>query len=391
MDTPEQIQEHSFSAEKTGAVNLHIELGEHSNLKSYDKSSEINLNNSFWYPQVTERIRSYSPAMLTIDGLHPLSLYLGFSGYTTDQKRRVWELLPGRPSKLNEKGEVMVIAGDLGFSEVPVSVPEDFPEDTQKLIAHTVHAQDESQKENIKTKEAKVRMLHTGSAGLLFAAITAGYYHNNLNKNFTRRDVLRFGARTTFAATIGATIGLGMREAPEEIMSFTNNQKIADIAEYIASKQSVFMQDTWLDGRTALMIAKAIQAGSEGTVPSGSEASVVMGGNHGYASYELAHSREKRINAIGKYYESLKKFMDDVHEKFPDVKTNDNLGYLKMLLMRAERLIVTDNRDIDRVSNTHAEDFFNKHVTYDGFFESQEVREAIERVDQKPNDQVKVF
>jgi hypothetical protein len=79
----------------------------------YDQFSTGNPDSHLWNPELAERLAAYQPKILAIDGLvatNPLS--------REDQIRSstdyLWVDLPGRPARINSRGQVLVLRGDLG-------------------------------------------------------------------------------------------------------------------------------------------------------------------------------------------------------------------------------------------------------------------------------------
>lgn len=66
-----------------------------------------------WNPQVAQRMHEYQPPVVAVDGLTPdWQAMVGEIGLAAIN-RGVWQLLPNRPSAVNQAGEVLVVGGDL--------------------------------------------------------------------------------------------------------------------------------------------------------------------------------------------------------------------------------------------------------------------------------------
>lgn len=80
------------------------------------KTLQGHTNSHIWNGMVRRRIHSYRPEIIAIDGLEPVGIDEG-GGVDLKQKTWVWNLMPGSPSQLNGKDEILVLAGDNTYGE----------------------------------------------------------------------------------------------------------------------------------------------------------------------------------------------------------------------------------------------------------------------------------
>ena len=74
--------------------------------RQFSQVQHGNLNVHIWNEAVRERMKSYSPDLVAIDGLGV------FDTVDSNAKASVWYSLPGRPSQINGTDEILVVAGD---------------------------------------------------------------------------------------------------------------------------------------------------------------------------------------------------------------------------------------------------------------------------------------
>jgi hypothetical protein len=382
MDSRE-TQSNSASPEikEVGTRGIHLEFGIHSNKSRKRMFTTVEedlhagyLDSHTWNPAVASRM-DYEPSIISIDGL-----FAGMGDYTDKEKakERVWRLIPERPKKFNKRGELLVVAGDLSYDESrPPELKPQKPDFDKK----------ENQQIRDIQKESYLDTLPSLAATVAFAAVLMAAPESKLTRRKFLKRTVTAGLLTSGAYTVSSLAPFIAALSPDRRASY--------VAEEITKISfSVFSENNWLSGRTALMIAKCDEARLQGVAPVGSEAAVVMGSNHAVDANYLLHSREKRIKAISRYYSDLVDFMEKIYQKYPNIPKpkEEAIKYIEEILPRADMFIVSDSGE---KKATNIEDFINRNVHFVGIFQSQEVREAINRAkrekreNQNDSDQVR--
>lgn len=346
------------------------------------------LDPHYWNEAIGSRLRRSEPQILAIDSLEPVvSLDLNRS-LTHSEQMSVWRHLPVRPSKLNQKGEVLVVCGDILY-RTPKAAGRilGFEADKQEKLSNLLNKKDDSATSDLRTDI----QMETGAPLILslMLAIGAGASIGRLNnieqKSISRRNILKGITGLGAAGAASVLAGKGSIYGA----SLATNEKLANFFEKVADiAQPIFTSQTAVNGRTALLISKSIEAQNLGLTPDGTHGAVVLGNGHAYKSEELMKSKDKRVNAIASYYKDFTLFFHEVCEKFPEIPEKDFMDYLARIFPSFDLISVTDSGE-DKTDDVKK--FMDEHVKYAGTFMSSEVQEAIDKVDQKPSDQVKVF
>lgn len=306
--------------ETAGQSVIHFEPGVHPlSAREYQAISDGigrgNLNNHYWNPEVTGRIRSYgyntTSLFIALDGEAPSSMFPDdrYKIISTSETKATWANLPARPNELNQSGIVYVVKGDSDVIHLPEII---FADDPEKALALSLSIGLE-ESDDIVSGENTAYILSRMGEEMIYGsgmfAITLAYLklhakeknperkiHKKTN-NFSRRNflkgvVLLVGAGLMLKPPLQPyAADFAARSSTEDDMEFW---KRIDQLTYFNLSDQVFT-----DGRTALLMTKA-EALRE--IHPESEQVVLMGNNHETMADKLRNKteRSKRIQAYAK-------------------------------------------------------------------------------------------
>lgn len=263
-----------------------------------DSTISGNADEHLWNNEVADRISAYKPSIVAIDSVEPETPRLHEPLMT---KAAIWTALPGTPNKLNGTDEIFVVAGDSVYGQKD-------PNDRVSLALRTVSTfglMYLGYKVGIQTYNAFKSDNPEPEIPAIYdhevredqeAAITA--HAEKESQQLTRRNFLGLACGM-------AVLGSGFANQAAAISSSQNGKDAAGLIDTEFGNLSLDRalnrdhQYDYLDGRTALLIAKLHDViGSGAYVDSRSTGSVVMGSGHLAAAAELttrADLRDQRI------------------------------------------------------------------------------------------------
>lgn len=118
------ISDITRSPEKSVQDRIRFESGMHpmgSEVMEFNERYPKDITAHAWNSQVAKRMREYQPEIVAVDGLSP---FFGIRNpdssedYPVGKKQWVWAGLPDKPSRINRKGEVIVVAGDVSHGRL---------------------------------------------------------------------------------------------------------------------------------------------------------------------------------------------------------------------------------------------------------------------------------
>lgn len=259
-----------------------------------------------WNPEVSQRMRKYGPSVIGLDSV---------SGSQEDVPVRLfWLWLPGSPKEMTGRNEVYIVGGDLLHSQII-----DPPRSTEDTISNEWY--NELNKIGWGKVEEYAGGLGTELIGghialpismlLVYRLLSSRNKSEESVKNPSRRLFLKRAVATAGGLSLAAFLG---RLAPL-MQSYSPTPKTENVAQKITDITKPFTRSTWLDGRTALVIAKTIEAMDKLGLPQGSQGSVVMGFPHGYEAGNLLADKKARMKAIRQY---AQEFFDSIYPTIPD-------------------------------------------------------------------------
>lgn len=343
------------------------------NLGSIESIKNGDLNHFAWNNEVLKRIGSYGPRVLGIDSLSPVHFkpdQPSATDYTLDEKAYVWWALPGSPTDINDKNEVLVIAGDV--------IMHHFKPDNHDRIRENLDKIDKDLTQDSFNKDL-IDTAITGAAGaaLSIIAYSAG---KRLREDVSKENQPKKFSRRKFLKLAGSTIGLGTiaflygRWAAPNFAAQSTFEGMESFFEKVTQiTKSRIIPNDWVDGRTGLVIAKTLEASSQQLTPSDSNAAVIMGSRHLAEANAFIADSEKRGKAIKKAVSGLWGVIEDIAPMKPEIDREDLLKDFKQYISSADLLLVNDSRN-ETFNNS---DVLNESVHFVGNYQSQEVLEAI--------------
>ena len=350
------------------------------------KIDEGDLTVHCWNGEVADRLRSYNPQVIAIDSVQPVaSLYMSQKDYSYEDKKWTWCWMPGGPKQINEKGDVIVVSGDSDFRSIASDLGQFVKTDEERsALYHIGRERDQQENKSTLLGEIAEGALGSGIAGLIAMGMTAEYMRYRANnalqkedekrppRTFSRRKFLQAaGVGLATAATVGATKAGSIFLSP-----VAPNETIKDIADTVLdfTKTPDFVPQHWVNGRTALLIAKTNEVLNQGLTPPGAKAAIVMGNAHNIEGRELLHDDEKRREAIFEYAQEIVTFYKKVLEKFPYINKTAAINRMLDAICEADMLAVTDPQ-VEQTDNPRMT--LNNNIQHIGKAHSREIFDAI--------------
>lgn len=143
--------------------------------------------------------------------------------------------------------------------------------------------------------------------GFLYYLAFEGDQYLTRNKNISRRSFLKGGLKVIKYSSLASFLGLLGRKELSTLEARTSNKNVNNIISDLNDKITPeFMHSGWwVNGRTALLIAKMQDSIEYMKKPHDTPASVIMGTAHDYGSTNLLNSRSARDDSIGLYANNM--------------------------------------------------------------------------------------
>lgn len=295
-DGIESVERHSDHAD------VRVEQGIHEfKLLGVDRYNGIrklargDISGHYWNRAVLDRVRKYNPILVGSDSFeHIIQTEFGFP-LTPFDKLSAWYFLPGSPKEISGQDHVYSVAAD--YFGV-------YSEDAQKYLKQSVI---DYGKEDFTEFVIGAGMI----AGGLLAA-------KKLREQPAEKRVLsRVLSRRDFLKKVVVPSGIFLASLPLVRWSsalgagFTSDRRMQDILTKIAEvSKHRFNSSTWVDGRTAMIIAKTIAASDLIPHDEPVKASVLLGFPHVFNSGKLLDSREYRQKKVKEFVEMIKDTID---------------------------------------------------------------------------------
>ncbi len=278
-----ESQEILFPSKYTG---IKLEPGWHKNK---------NVHESVWNPAVRERMYQYNPKVITVDGMLPF-----FSSNPNYYRR----YLPGIPTEINGiDREICVVLADMGeYSRIlPV---EEF---NFNLETEAKNLDDQFLDESAEAVEsAAIKVVALAASSLLLVPI---------NYKVSRRGFLKqlIGLGTLAFST--SSLALAASQISATCLSpLTRNELEREIVQLSSLLTGKVVNHWWLDGRTALMIAKTQDAIDYLGLPRSIPASIVVGAAHLHKA-DYLNNKDQRDAAIKNFAVNLLAGFDEIYKK----------------------------------------------------------------------------
>lgn len=232
-----------------------------------------------WNPQIARRMRQYSPYVLGLDSVNGLNAW--------SETPIAWPWLPGSPKEMSGRDTIYVVGGDILHHQF-IPTKEANQAGWDKVADYT---------KNILGVEAV--------GGHILLPVSLMILLSRLEKRVSRRNFLRLGAGVgalSLAAFLGKLMPL--------MQSYSPTPSTEDLSQIINKINKPLTKSIWLEGRTALVISKTMDAMKELNLPQGANGSVVMGFPHAYEVGDLLTDKHARMEAIKKY---AQEFFEDLY------------------------------------------------------------------------------
>lgn len=242
-----------------------------------------------WNPEVAQRMKQYSPQVLGLDSV-PGGLW---------SKALNWPWLPGSPKEMSGRESMYVVGGDM--------LHQDFLYNEEGNKIGWGRVAEYTAKTLVVEGIGGHILLPTGL--ILLASRISGKSPDNTVENPARRAFLKKTGIGLGALSVATFLG---KLAPAAESYATTSENLAQKVNQIIRPMT---KSTWLDGRTALVIAKTSDAMNELGLPKDAQGSVVMGFPHAYEAGSLLTDKKIRAEAIRKY---AQEYCDDIYPAIGD-------------------------------------------------------------------------
>jgi hypothetical protein len=336
----------------------------------YDEFERGNPNAHMWYPnpELGNRLISVAPQVLTIDGLSPTP-----SGQTLN-KKNLWVAAPCRPRTINQLGYYSVSA-DIGeYRKIgkELSTQGKIPYDAKDEMNLNQASDDDAYNSvfadyYLNTLESQSQSEGTKiRSGILLGL--AGYALSKLSskekaQSVTRRTFLKGIAGT--AAWMGTTgiidslqTHIQKKGATNAASSLTEKQK--DLYQILLSLTDNVPPDIYMDGRTAMIIAKHEDAmdflRKHKYLQETAKGAIVMGRDHAYKADLYMRdktARDAAILAFAKHAIGITSKIIYDRYKIPAAQRGQLTNYLLDYFSQVEINYVSDPGIPPRTKLTH--------------------------------------
>jgi hypothetical protein len=367
------------------ASPIHFESGTHANTKNevdalYNADDSGNLDRYTWNDEVGNRIASYAynapSLLLTIDGLMPKppSKSDVFSNPHVEAVD-IWSSLPARPNKLSHTGRVYILKGDSKILRLSQAVMPDVVEPAS--VKQEVVALDDRVGQNaVTTVENSIVEETVGIAGFGLALWGASKLLSSPHTISRRQFLSKSVAVAAGAITLGSLSRLEIPTLAADVPNEPTKDFLQTVENIIRPRIN---SATFIDGRTALLLAKAEDA--QASLQEFAQATnvVVMGNAHGFMAPTYIQDKGERNKAIVTYVQELLDVAKQVYgnyynlspEQIPPQATNSLLNYVTQV-------------DIVEITDPGAQSFqpsvaqtIDKQIIPYKSFNSPQVEEAI--------------
>jgi hypothetical protein len=332
------------SAERSA---IHFEPGTHAqtdsdHLKLYQSFANGNIESFDWNKEVGERIRSYeftAPALLlTIDGLapQPASPYPFFTPH--QEATFTWVSLPARPNKLNQAGKVYVVKGDTDFYRLPQAILPNVQEpDSLKQQMDIQQKSDDKNAVQLDQNALAGETIGVGAIGAILWAASKLLSPSSANQQLSRRQFLRKSIATaTGIAVAGSMLRFALPEATAVVPNEPTEEFLQTVSNIVRPR---IARSTFIDGRTALLLAKAEDAQANLTNAAQVQNVVIMGDEHADMAPTYMQDKKQRNTAIAAYAQELLAAAQQVYgnyyhlspDQIPPQVTNSLLDYVSQV------------------------------------------------------------
>jgi hypothetical protein len=302
--------------------------------------------------------------------------------YSTYDKKWLWAWMPANPSDINSKSEVLVVAGDTNYQAAGDSVKASLASDQERQKINDIsHKRDHKEASNFIGEAIAEGAIVSGMAGLITSALIAAHekQKNKLNES-NEPTTHRLSRRTFFKVAGGGAVAalamgsgragaiFGSAVAPNATLQEISD-KIVDVTDTLD-----FFPKHWLNGRTAILIAKTNAVVEQGLTPPNAKAAVVMGNGHNFEGREMIDDKGKRMKAIYDYAEEVVSFYRKVLKEFPSIDPNKAIDQILDMFCQTDMIVVADPNTQE---GTDPQKTIDASMRYIGSLAAPEVMEAV--------------
>lgn len=268
---------------------------------------------SVWNAEVKKRMKNYNLEIIAVDSWRPSRLeYVG-------REEALEYYLPGQPSDINNvNNEIFAIRGD-------VSSEAYYSDLVSPVIQFTGTRRDRFSEIMSKVKNIDERGKFDFSIGYgaenVATALTFMFFKTLAEKDFQRvsrvdrRGFFKLGASFTGNALLGLLLA---RVATSVVAPLTVDEQSRDLMNRLASIVRPIYEDGgwWVDGRTALLIAKTQDSIDILGKPRNTPGAIVMGSAHTFQAERLLSDDMLRENAIRKFGSKILLTVDSILDQY---------------------------------------------------------------------------
>jgi hypothetical protein len=236
---------------------------------------------SYWNPAVGTRLRQINPSLVTVDSSPSIS-----GG--PNSHSRLW--LPGNPSDISDHATMNVLFGDVLYKGFM------FPDgDIRNLDTNSIEYRifrDLGKFENSAVQECIAKAFGESGATVLGGL---GLIHAALQDKSQPASLIK--------GVVGAgLLGLAVARSVPVLDTYSTNTNLSKKLQTLThlTRPHVF-KSKWLDGRTAILISKTLNAMDELKLGDKEKAAIVMGFPHMYEAKNLLQNTRKRQSTIHAY------------------------------------------------------------------------------------------
>lgn len=328
-----------------------------------------------WNGDVARRMITYKPKVVGIDSLHPHVIPINTKNpLSMEDKTRIWEMLPANPRAINSSNEVMVVLGDIKYSTMEPRLTSKLSPERKQQVMDDLDSKNLSQREDAKKSNQNEAAATLGALAVVeILTGTLMLADSQAGPNFNRRKFLGLIGLGASVMLAGKIIG----DKFDEVGVAADNPLIKDIANKISDvSRKRFFDDEWVDGRSAILISKSINALKSGLVKKGSEGSVLMGFGHTAGAIRLMDSPEKRADAIYALAKTMSQVIGDVGAEYRIGKRKDNVNAFLDLMAREEYVTVQDSGK-RIIKPKEVQSILGSFIKYAGSAQNPEVMAAV--------------
>ena len=341
--------------------------------KHFEELQAGNINAHSWdnNPELKKRISRYKPQIVSVEGLSLRDF----------EPEDLWFLLPDRPRNINPLG-VYLITGDTSYAKFYSHIAYGNKEKVQQELAKEGFSNIPSspKSENNTQNEA---LAIAGGVLALIAARTEIPPELSTDKGISRRNLFR-KAVVAFGATAAMQ---GLTQKGVDLLGHDADKKAAwSNTGFWQTIDAAFNErdDVWLDGRTALMIAKHLD-GTEFLEKNGylkteqkPKGSIIMGYSHTQKGNIFMHDKEARDKAIYEYAKSTLGAVNKVADKYLSLSDEQRHQMQESVLLHFATASITRCSDPGRPLNLKSKDYIETNIHKVSTIRSKQVMDAVE-------------